>query len=201
MTKFATQFLAAASLLFFSVASFAQVDTKDPYQLIMDLGDQVFHAVSEAKQNQANTPEQMAKLVDELMMPYIDVPFASYKILGSQLKKTTKQERKNFVAAMEQDLIKTYSAALAQYKDQTINYEPAKKIGNKKTVSVRTILVSPNAPEVDMIFKLRKNKKTQQWKAYDLVVEGISLIDSKRAELSKLLRDKGVAHVTTVLAK
>lgn len=201
MIKFATKFLTAASLLFASVASFAQVDTKNPYQLIMDLGDQVFHAVSEAKQNQANTPDQMAKLVDELMMPYIDVPFASYKILGSQLKKTTKEERKNFVSAMEQDLIKTYSAALAQYKDQTINYEPAKKIGKKKTVAVRTVLVSPNAPEVDMIFKLRRNKKTGEWKAYDLVVEGISLIDSKRAELSKPLRDKGVSHVTAMLSK
>ena len=202
MIKFATQFLLASSLLFASVASSAQeVNTKNPYQLIMGLGDQVFQAVSQAKQKQQNSPEQMAKLVDELMMPYIDVPFASYKILGSQLKKTTKDERKNFVMAMEQDLIKTYSAALAQYNDQTISYEPEKKVGNKKTVAVRTVLVSPNAPEVDMIFKLRRNKKTGQWKAYDLVVEGISLIDSKRAELQKPLRDKGIGHVTAMLQK
>ncbi len=202
MNKFITKIFIAIALLFSATSTFAkEVNTQDPYQLIMDLGSHVFQAVSEAKQQNANTPDEMAKLVDELMMPYIDVPFASYKILGSQLKKTTKQERKDFVAAMEQDLIKTYSSALAQYNDQTITYEPAKKVGKKKTVAVRTVLVSPNAPEIDMIFKLRKNKKTGQWKAYDLVVEGISLIDSKRAELAKPLRDKGISHVTSMLTK
>lgn len=202
MIKFATKLFITITLLFASAISFAQeVNTKNPYQLIMSLGEQVFQAVSEAKQQNANTPEQMAKLVDELMMPYIDVPFASYKILGSQLKKTTKDERKNFVAAMEKDLIKTYSAALAQYNNQTITYEPEKKVGKKKTVAVRTVLVSPEAPEIDMIFKLRKNKKTGQWKAYDLVVEGISLVDSKRAEFAKPLRDKGVSHVTEMISR
>lgn len=194
---------AITGMLLTSSFSFAQsVDTKNPYQLIMDLGDQVFQAVSKAKQNNANSPEQMATLVNELMMPYIDVPFASYKILGSQLKKTSKAEREQFVAAMQQDLVKTYSNALSQYNNQTISYEPAKQIkANKKTVAVRTVLVSPEAPEVSMIFKLRKNKKTGQWKAYDLVVEGISLIDSKRAELAKPLRSKGVAYVVELISK
>lgn len=202
MIKFAKKLAVTVTLLFASTVSLAQeVNTKNPYQLIMGLGDQVFQAVSEAKQKKTNTPENMAKLVDELMMPYIDVPFASYKILGSQLKKTTKDERKNFVAAMEKDLIKTYSAALAQYNDQTITYEPEKSVGKKKTVAVRTVLVSPEAPEIDMIFKLRKNKKTGQWKAYDLVVEGISLVDSKRAELAKPLRDKGIGHVTQMISR
>lgn len=202
MIKFVTKFFVSVTLLVTSTLSFSQeVNTTNPYQLIMGLGEQVFQAVSEAKQNNANTPEHMAKLVDELMMPYIDVPFASYKILGQQIKKTTKDERKSFVAAMEKDLVKTYSAALAQYNDQTITYEPEKKVGNKKTVAVRTVLVSPQAPEIDMIFKLRKNKKTGQWKAYDLVVEGISLIDSKRAEFAKPLRDKGIGHVTEMISR
>lgn len=202
MSKFITQFFVTITLLFASVLSFAQeVNTQNPYQLIMDLGEQVFQAVSEAKEQNSTSPEQMAKLVDELMMPYIDVPFASYKILGSQLKKTTKGERKNFVAAMEKDLIKTYSSALSQYNNQTISYEPEKKVGKKKTVAVRTVLVSPEAPEIDMIFKLRKNKKTGHWKAYDLVVEGISLVDSKRAEYAKPLRDKGISHVTEMISQ
>jgi phospholipid transport system substrate-binding protein len=202
MIKFASQLFVTVILLLSSTLTLAKdIDTQNPYKLINDLGEQVFQAVSEAKKANANDPQQMAKLVDELMMPYIDVPFASYKILGAQLKKTTKDERKNFVSAMKQDLIKTYSSALAQYNNQTITYEPSKDVGKKKSVAVRTVLVSPDAPEIDMIFKLRKNKKTGQWKAYDLVVEGISLIDSKRAELAKPLRDKGVSYVTDLISK
>ena len=192
----------AIVLIAFSSLSIAQnVDTKDPYKLIMDLGTQVFQAVGEAKEQNANTPENMARLVNKLMMPYIDVPFASYKILGSQLKKTTKDERKAFVEAMQHDLVKTYSSALAQYNDQTINYEPAREVGKKKMVAVKTVLLTPDGPDVDMIFKLRRNKKTGNWKAYDLVIEGISLVDSKRAELAKPLRDKGITHVTDLIMK
>lgn len=187
-------------LFAFSSLSIAQsVNTKNPYQLIMDLGTQVFEAVGDAKQQNANSPEEMAKLVNKLLMPYVDVPFASYKILGSQLKKTTKEERKAFVSAMKLDLVKTYSSALSQYNDQTINYEPAREVGRKKMVAVKTVLLTPDGPDVDMTFKLRRNKKTGEWKAYDLVIEGISLVDSKRAELAKPLRDKGITHVTSLI--
>jgi phospholipid transport system substrate-binding protein len=187
-------------LFAFSSLSIAQsVNTKNPYQLIMDLGTQVFEAVGDAKQQNANSPEEMAKLVNKLLMPYVDVPFASYKILGSQLKKTTKEERKAFVSAMQLDLVKTYSSALSQYNDQTINYEPAREVGRKKMVAVKTVLLTPDGPDVDMTFKLRRNKKTGEWKAYDLVIEGISLVDSKRAELAKPLRDKGITHVTSLI--
>ena len=187
-------------LFAFSSLSIAQsVNTKNPYQLIMDLGTQVFEAVGDAKQQNANSPEEMVKLVNKLLMPYVDVPFASYKILGSQLKKTTKEERKAFVSAMQLDLVKTYSSALSQYNDQTINYEPAREVGRKKMVAVKTVLLTPDGPDVDMTFKLRRNKKTGEWKAYDLVIEGISLVDSKRAELAKPLRDKGITHVTSLI--
>lgn len=200
MIKYLFKTSVAIVLLAFSSLSIAQsVNTKNPYQLIMDLGSQVFEAVGDAKQQNANSPEEMAKLVNKLLMPYVDVPFASYKILGSQLKKTTKDERKAFVNAMELDLVKTYSSALAQYNDQTINYEPAREVGRKKLVAVKTVLLTPDGPDVDMIFKLRRNKKTGEWKAYDLVIEGISLVDSKRAELAKPLRDKGIGHVTNLI--
>jgi phospholipid transport system substrate-binding protein len=46
---------------------------------------------------------------------------------------------------------------------------------------------------------VRKHKKTGDWKAYDMVAEGVSLLDSKQAELSSLIRQKGLAYVTEIL--
>lgn len=190
------------SVLFILVshaASAEQIDTKNPYNLVKSLGEKVFEAVAEIKSSDNASTEQMETLIEDMLMPYIDVPFASYKVLGSQLKKTNKEQRQDFIEAMKIDLIKTYSSALEQYDDQYVTYEPSKDTSAKKMVSVKTILQSPNAPNVDMTFKLRKNRKTGDWRAYDLVVEGISLIDSKRAELAKPLRDKGVNHVIALI--
>ena len=171
------------------------IDNKtSPYTLVQSLGDAIFTSVAAAKA-QPNNQMLMELIVERQLMPYIDVKFAAYKILGPQLKKSDKEERTLFVDAMEKNLVATYSAALAQYNDQSIVYEPAKAVGDKKTVAIKTELVSQAQPAVNMTFKLRKNKKTGEWKAYDLVVEGISLVDSKRAELSKPLRANGITYV------
>ncbi len=57
-----------------------------------------------------------------------------------------------------------------------------------------------NKPTIDLVFKMRQNKKTGQWKAFDMVVEGISLLSSKQAELGKRISKQGVEQVSTELA-
>ncbi len=57
-----------------------------------------------------------------------------------------------------------------------------------------------NKPTIDLVFKMRQNKKTGQWKAFDMVVEGISLLSSKQAELGKRIAKQGVEQVSTELA-
>lgn len=70
----------------------------------------------------------------------------------------------------------------------------------KKIVAVKTQIINVNNPAIDVVFKMRLNKKTGQWKAFDMVVEGISLLSSKQAELSKRLAKQGVEQVTIELA-
>lgn len=53
--------------------------------------------------------------------------------------------------------------------------------------------------QFNISFRVRKNKKTNDWKAYDMVAEGVSLLDSKQAELAGIIRQKGLAHVTEML--
>ena len=52
---------------------------------------------------------------------------------------------------------------------------------------------------IDVAFKVRLNKKTKQWQAFDMVAEGISLLDSKQAELGSIIRQKGLPYVTELL--
>lgn len=168
-----------------------------PYKLVQSIGTKVFQSVSRAKALSGDQEQLMSIIIEKQLMPFIDVTFASYKVLGSQLKKSTKAERLLFVEAMRQNLVATYSSALAQYTDQEIRYEQEKSVTGKRSVSVKIELIAANKPNIDMLFKLRKSKKTGEWKAYDLVVEGISLVNAKRAELAGLIRQHGIEHVAT----
>lgn len=194
--------LSIVAMLILTLAFSNQVNAEtqsSPYQLIKSLTEQVFEQVSQAKAEQPNSVNSIEDIINNTLMPHVDVAFASYKILGAQLRKTTKEERAAFVDAMRTDLIKTYSSALAQYNNQKVVYESEKPTTDKTLVAIRAELIAQSQPSVDMVFKLRKNKNTGEWKAYDLVVEGISLVDSKRAELSRPLRSLGIEHVTAQL--
>jgi phospholipid transport system substrate-binding protein len=192
--------LTATTLL--STSSHAlSTDVESPYTLIKNVGEQVFASVSEAKANEQVNDENMESIIESVLMPYIDVTFASYKILGPQLKKTSRDQRTEFVQAMKLNLVKIYSSALSQYNNQTVRYEADRDVGNKSMIDIKTELVSKEAPPISMVFKLRKNSKTGEWKAYDLIVEGISLIDAKRSELAKPLRTKGIEYVTNMLTE
>ena len=133
-------------------------------------------------------------------MPYINYKYAAFKVIGAQnFRKTTDAERKAFVPVFRDYLITSYAQVFTLYKQQEVQFEPAKKLTKEKIVSVNTQVLEPGRAPIDISFRVRKDKKTKEWKAYDMVAEGVSLLDSKQAELSSLIRQKGLTHVTDML--
>ncbi|MEP1870594.1 MAG: ABC transporter substrate-binding protein, partial [Paraglaciecola sp.] len=64
---------------------------------------------------------------------------------------------------------------------------------------VRAIVKEPGKPDINLAFKLRKNKKTDEWKAYDMVAEGISLLSTKQGEFESMLRKDGLDAVMDMM--
>lgn len=184
--------------LFISVSAFsAEVS---PYKVIENVGNNLFTRIANNQQEIEKFPDLMRNIVDEELMPHIDYKYAAYKILGVNLKSTSVEQRDNFVISMRQYLIRTYANALTQYKNQKVIFEKEKSTDGKNIVSVNTQIIDGNRPTIDIAFKLRKNNKTLEWKAYDMVVEGISLLSSKQAELSRRISQEGIEQVTLELA-
>jgi len=191
------------SLSFLSVhaqASNSAEHESSPYVVLKEVGNNLFTRIAANQKEIKKFPLLMRDIVEEELMPSIDYRYASYKILGKHLKKTTKTQRAEFSEAMRRYLVRTYASALTKYNNQQVIFEADKPTKGKKIVSVKTQIVDLNAPTIDVIFKMRQNKKTGQWKAFDMVIEGISLLSSKQAELSKKIAKQGVEQVTLELA-
>ena len=144
-------------------------------------------------------PNLLKTIVREELMPYINYQYAAYKVIGSNFKKTNKTERAEFVPAFREYLITSYAQVFTLYNNQKVEFAPPKDFTDERVVSVATSVLEPGRPPIDISFRVRKHKKTGDWKAYDMVAEGISLLDSKQAELSSLIRQKGLSHVTEML--
>ena len=113
--------------------------------------------------------------------------------------KTTEAQRDRFTKAFTNYIVLTYATALKKYTNQTLEFPQDVVDKNDKVASVRVVMKTEASPDIELIFKLRKNTKTGFWKVYDMVAEGISLLSAKQSELSGLIRDKGIDEVSKML--
>jgi phospholipid transport system substrate-binding protein len=71
---------------------------------------------------------------------------------------------------------------------------------NVKSASVDVKIVDTGKPDINITFQMRKDSKSQEWKAYDMIVEGISLISTKQSEFNRKISELGLDQVTVELA-
>jgi phospholipid transport system substrate-binding protein len=191
-------FIAFICLISFSASSITDVDKKDPYKLVQVVADDLFQRIANEQAKIQEDPENLRVVVSEQLAPYINYKYAAATVLGTHYRKTKKPQRDAFFAAFKEYLVATYAGILTLYKDQQVVFEPASKIEGKKTVQVNVRVLDEGKPDINIGFKLRKNKQGE-WAAYDMVAEGISVLKSKRSELQGLIRQQGVDSVTKLL--
>jgi len=184
-----------------STATRIYVDKKDPYLMIKKVAGQTFKRfATEEKAIKAN-PNLLKDIVREELMPYINYKYSAFKVIGKHLKKTTDAERRAFVPVFREYLVTSYAQVFTLYDNQEVEFAPAKNFTDKKIVAVNTKVLMSGRDDIDVSFKVRRNRKTNEWKAFDMVAEGVSLLDSKQAELGSIIRQKGLPYVTEMLKK
>lgn len=183
-----------------SFTSTASIEGNSPYLVISDTGQRLFSRIAQDQASLEKFPDLMRDIVEEELMPSIDYKYAAFKVLGKNLRKMTKEQREKFVVSMRNYLVRTYAIALKQYKNQQVTFEPNKPTKGARIVGVDALITDANAPEITITFQMRQNKKSKEWKAYDMIIEGISLLSSKQAEISKRIKRNGVEQVTLELA-
>ncbi len=184
---------------FIAAAQASDVDKKNPYKMIQEVAEITFKRFADEHDAIRKNPNLLKNIVSEELMPYINYKYAAGKVLGTQFKKTTKAERAEFVPVFRDYLVTSYAQVFTLYNKQKVTYEKEKNIGNKKIVKVRTQVLEFGRDPIHIAFTVRKNRKTNEWKAFDMIAEGVSLLDSKKAELGGLIRQKGLGYVTKLL--
>jgi len=183
---------------FMSVAETA-ISKENPYEMIQQVADITFNRFKNEQPKIKQNPNLLKDIVREELLPYIDFRYAAFKVIGKNIKKTTKEERSEFVPVFRDYLVTSYAQVFTLYNNQKVTFSPAKKLGKEKIVAVNTQVLETGREPIDISFKVRKNSKTNEWKAFDMIAEGVSLLDSKQAELNSVIRQKGLSHVTEML--
>ena len=195
-----TQFKKWFSVMAFAMTALFVTQTvraeTSPYVLMQQASD---------KNNQAKIkkdPNYLRTIVRNDLLPYVQVNYAGSLVLGSHFKSTTPEQREKFFKAFSDFIEQAYAQVLTAYTDQNIQIEPAKEVGDKNLVSIRVnIMQNGGQAPIKLDFKWRKNSKTGEWQAYDMVAEGVSMVVTKQNEWSGILRQQGIEALTAQIQK
>ncbi|RJX70643.1 phospholipid-binding protein MlaC [Vibrio sinensis] len=188
--------LTFAALVFSLNVTATEVDKKQPYQMMKQVSQITFDRLKAEQDKIHQDPNYLKVIVDEELMPYVNEKYAALKLLGPNLKGAKKQDVAEFIVAFRQYLIASYAQVLTQYSDQLIEFGPEPKLDANRTItSVKVDIVDAPRPNIKLEFKLRKDKRSGDWQAFDMVAEGISLLSSKQSEWSGKLRQEGILSV------
>ncbi|MBE0357946.1 MULTISPECIES: MlaC/ttg2D family ABC transporter substrate-binding protein [Pseudoalteromonas] len=184
---------------FLSSSLFAQTQ-QSPDRLLESVADTLFADIAKVNSNGNASKEAMSEIVEKRLMPHIDVKFVSFKLLGKHIKGIEREQAVQFIGAVEHYLTGTYASALMKYTGQKVVFERNNTKSDSEYATVNTQIIEPNAPTIDLSFKLRLGKNNE-WKVYDIVAEGISLLSAKQKEIIQRISDVGLEQVTSELKK
>ncbi|RUO78731.1 organic solvent ABC transporter [Pseudidiomarina taiwanensis] len=194
MTGFIT--LTLVALLGLANVSHAQTIRNDnPYLLLEQVADRTFSRVADERDQINQDLDYFRVIIREEMMPYVDSTYAAKRVLGRALKDTTEEQRQEFYAVFREYLVATYGRAFTQYDESIhrVEFDNANRFDpESRAVTVNTRVIEEGRPPIRMDFKMRFDKTDELWKAYDLVVEGVSLLNSKQSEIASVIRSRGI---------
>ncbi|MEZ9066070.1 ABC transporter substrate-binding protein [Vibrio atlanticus] len=196
-------FLAAVALLMSTPAFSAKpIDRTQPYQMMTQVAEEAFARLKNEQENIQQDPELLKVIVEEELMPYVNAQYAALKLLGPNLKGADRGDVRVFIDAFRKYLVSSYAQVLTQYTDQTIKFGPEPTIKtDSRITSIKVDIIDTPRPNINLEFKLRKDKKSGEWKAFDMVAEGISLLSSKKSEWNTKIRQEGILQVADELEK
>ena len=178
-----------SSCLFFGVNfSFAQVpDTADG--LVKFVVEDVMTTIKNDKAIQSGDLRKMNALVDQKILPHSNFQKTTQLAMGRNWSKATPAQQALIAQEFKSLLIRIYGGALAQVKDQKIQYKPMRAAADDTDVIVRTLVIGRGEP---IQLDYRVEKTPNGWKVYDINVLGAWLVESYRNQFNDQVSKGGV---------
>jgi len=154
-----------------------------PTEKVKETADKIIAIVSDPSLKDpakaAQRRERIRRTVDELC----DWEEMSRRSLGRHWAQRTEQEKKEFVHLFGQLLERTYVDKVEGYSGEKVNYLGERVDGDYAEVDVK--VVTNKNTEIPVIYRMRA--KDQKWWVYDMVIEGVSLVNNYRTQFSDIM--------------
>ncbi|MEQ1803870.1 MAG: ABC transporter substrate-binding protein [Burkholderiaceae bacterium] len=196
MRRTVLAFLAMGSAF---VAGFSRAQSiKAPDVLIREVSTDVIEAVKADKSIQSGEVQKVIALVDAKVMPHVNFQRMTASAVGRYWRQATPEQQKNLQDEFKILLVRTYSGALAQVKDQSVQLKPLRGGADDTEVVVRTEVKGKGDP-IQLDYRLEKT--VDGWRIYDVNVLGVWLVENYRNSFAQEISAGGIDGLIAKLAE
>ena len=174
-------------------APVANASALTPQQLVENSAKKMLQELDANRAMYRADPAKLDALVGNVLLPNFDTEYSARLVLGQSWRTATPEQRKRFVDAFYHSLLRNYGAALIDFTGDRFVVLPYKGDPGDTTATVRTEVKKSSGDKVPVNFSLRKTP--EGWKAWDVVIEGISYVKSFRTDFGAEIQAKGLDEV------
>ena len=176
---------------FFVGQAYAQSapDSNTPDGLIKIIVADVITSIKSDPEMQKGNFPRVVDLVEKKIVPHPDMRRTTQLAMGKNWSKASPEQQNQLIMEFKNLLIRTYSGALSQLRDQTVQYKPLRAAPGDTDVIVRTVVVGKADP-IPLDYRLEKTN--DGWKVYDINIMGAWLIEAYRNQFTNQISQNGV---------
>jgi phospholipid transport system substrate-binding protein len=195
MTRFP---LALVPLLLALFAPPALAQDLAPDVLVKSVTQEVIGIIRQDKDIQAGNQKKTVALVEDKVLPHFNFGRMTALAVGPNWRKATAEQQKQLVDQFRTLLVRTYSSALAAYRNQAIEFKPLRAQAADTDVMVRSDVKQPGGEPVTIDYSMEKTPAG--WKVYDVAIGGVSLVTTYRETFINEIRASGIDGLIKALA-
>jgi phospholipid transport system substrate-binding protein len=169
-----------------------------PDALVKGISTDVLAAMRQDKDIQAGNPKKIASLVEAKILPHFDFAHTTRIAMGANWRRASPEQREQLVREFRTLLVRTYSSALANYRDQVIEFKPLRAQVGEAQVTVKSEVRQSGAQAVSIDYEMEKTPAG--WKIYDVKIGGVSLATTYRDTFAEEVRNHGIDGLIDLLS-
>ena len=191
------RFLAALALATASLASNAATADIAPDALARSVTDEVLAIVRSDKDLQAGNRDRMMQVVETKILPHFNFLRMTQLAVGRNWRQATAEQQKELTEQFKTLLVRTYTTAFTQYRNETVEFKPLRMNPGETDVIVKSLVKRPTGQPLAVDYRMEKTGAS--WKVYDVIIEGVSLIENYRGTFNTEIQRSGVDGLIKVL--
>jgi len=133
---------------------------------------------------------EFAQLIERRIVPVFDFQRMTRLALGRTWRTASAAQQEALVAQFKTLLVRTYSSALLDYRDQPIDYKPLRAAAGETEVTVRSAMRRPGVEPLTIDYDMADG--VAGWQVYDVKIAGVSLVLAYRESFASTVRERGI---------